>query len=431
MADSGKRDRPTDSARAYVRVRGLPYSATQEQVREFFAQSIALELADVALRYNACGEAFVRVHAEQLAEALALNKHVMGKRYLEIFETDQAEFERCESSAGATDGSKALVRMRGLPWGTTTEDIGAFFSGHEVVAMRINTRPDGRQTGEAYVEFDSEEAAAAALAFHRKEMRGRYIEIFAATKGEMLAVAASHGTAAPPEDERRVVRVRGFPWASTAVDVAAFFSGIPIEGGAGDGGGVLMVSQPDGRSAGEAFVLFASADGAAAALKRDKNQMGNRWVDVKQSTLAEMRGAAGAAGGAAGSLRAHAWMSADWAIAHPLELAPHLSTSLQPTSLACVRMKGLGADQTEESIGAFLRGAAPPIPPAAIRLVFRKELPSGEGRRADRWRASRAAPPLTRGFPPLPPVRFWCVRCPPSHPPCLCARRLRVRPLPL
>lgn len=201
--------------------------------------------------------------------------------------------------------------------------------------------------------------------------------MFAATKGEMLAVAASHsaagaaaGTAVQP-DEGRVVKVRGLPWAATASDVAAFFSGIPIDGwkngesapgtsaGSGSGSGILIVTHPDGRSAGEAYVLFEKAEGAAAALKRDKHQMASRWVDVKPSTLAEMMRAGGATGQAAGAAaRLPLWMMPEWAVAHPLELAPHLSTSLQPASPVCVRMRGLAVDQTE----VCCRAAVPRTP---------------------------------------------------------------------
>jgi hypothetical protein len=64
---------------AYVRVKGLPYSATAETLREFFAPAVQLELADIALRHNAAGEACVRVKAAELAAALALDKQTVGR----------------------------------------------------------------------------------------------------------------------------------------------------------------------------------------------------------------------------------------------------------------------------------------------------------------------------------------------------------------
>ncbi|KAJ1637564.1 hypothetical protein T492DRAFT_950697 [Pavlovales sp. CCMP2436] len=380
-----KRERPLDPTHRFLRVRGLPYSATKAQVRDFFTQGITLELSDVALRYNASGEAFVRVTAEQLPAALALNKGTLGKRYLEIFETEQAEYERCESSS-TPDGSKVLVRLRGLPWGVTVEDLAGFFSGHTLVSTAILTRSGGRQqTGEAYVELDSEAAASAAMVLHRKELRGRYIELFLATKGEMLAVVAA--TDGPPpgtpggagsEEERRVVKVRGIPWASTAADVAGFFLGLQLAGGQADGTGahpaVVMIPGADGRASGEALVAFADAVAATAALKRDKHQLGNRWVDVMPVTAAEMRARAGG-GGDPG--RGPPWLEPTWAVAHPLELPPHLSTTLVPTAKVCVRLKGLGAEASEDAITALFRTVTPPVVAAVVRLIYRKGAPSG------------------------------------------------------
>jgi len=297
----------------------------------------------------------------------------------------QAEYERCESSS-TPDGSKVLVRLRGLPWGVTVEDLAGFFSGHTLVSTAILTRSGGRQqTGEAYVELDSEAAASAAMVLHRKELRGRYIELFLATKGEMLAVVAA--TDGPPpgtpggagsEEERRVVKVRGIPWASTAADVAGFFLGLQLAGGQADGTGahpaVVMIPGADGRASGEALVAFADAVAATAALKRDKHQLGNRWVDVMPVTAAEMRARAGG-GGDPG--RGPPWLEPTWAVAHPLELPPHLSTTLVPTAKVCVRLKGLGAEASEDAITALFRTVTPPVVAAVVRLIYRKGAPSG------------------------------------------------------
>ena len=55
----------------------------------------------------------------------------MGRRYIEVKEGNKVEMEwvleRCSKSFGeAHDG---VVRLRGLPYGCTKQDIGNFFEG--------------------------------------------------------------------------------------------------------------------------------------------------------------------------------------------------------------------------------------------------------------------------------------------------------------
>ena len=49
--------------------------------------------------------------------------------------------------------------------------------------------------------------------------------------------------------------------------------------------GILMTTDYQGRSSGEAFVLFESADSAEAALKKNRQSIGHRW-DTRDSQRA-------------------------------------------------------------------------------------------------------------------------------------------------
>jgi hypothetical protein len=140
----------------------------------------------------------------------------------------------------------------------------------------------------------------------------------AAGGADAAALAAAHaagGGGGVGAEERRVVKVRGLPWATTAAEVAAFFAGLPLDrtgldrtgGGGGGGGGepavdddaaadgggeaaaaaaaadgdvassaVWLCVSAEGWKLGEAYVSFATAEAAAAALKRDKAQMVRR-----------------------------------------------------------------------------------------------------------------------------------------------------------
>ena len=79
------------------------------------------------------------------------------------------------------------LRLRGLPYASTVQDIQYFFANYELVESTIafTFKSDGRATGEAYVEFSSpEDSHKAMLGMHRKIMGSRYIEIFISFKEE-------------------------------------------------------------------------------------------------------------------------------------------------------------------------------------------------------------------------------------------------------
>ncbi|KAL1536890.1 heterogeneous nuclear ribonucleoprotein F-like isoform X1 [Salvia divinorum] len=69
-----------------------------------------------------------------------------------------------------------------------------------------------------------------------------------------------------------VVRLRGLPFNCTDVDIFKFFAGLDIVD-------VFLVNK-DGRFSGEAFVLFAGPMQADLALRRDRQNMGRRYVEV-------------------------------------------------------------------------------------------------------------------------------------------------------
>lgn len=90
-----------------------------------------------------------------------------------------------------------VVRLRGLPFNSTAQDVLAFFEGVETVGgeagIVFTCTPDGRPTGEAYVVLAGPEAQAAALARHKEKIGSRYIEIFESSRGDMYQAVQQHG----------------------------------------------------------------------------------------------------------------------------------------------------------------------------------------------------------------------------------------------
>ena len=90
-----------------------------------------------------------------------------------------------------------VVRLRGLPFTSTAQDVLDFFSGVEVMGgeagVLFTCTPEGRPTGEAYLELASEEGQQAALARHKESIGSRYIEIFQSSKGDLYQAVQQHG----------------------------------------------------------------------------------------------------------------------------------------------------------------------------------------------------------------------------------------------
>ncbi|XP_042238449.1 heterogeneous nuclear ribonucleoprotein H2-like isoform X2 [Homarus americanus] len=181
-----------------VRVRGLPWSATVEDVVKFFdgvnikngRDGVHLTLSREG---RPSGEAYVEVSSEEDV-TLAEKKHNqhMGRRYIEVFKAKKSEMEWVVKRAGfgASGGEDdGCVRLRGLPFGCSKEEIAQFFSGLEIVpnGIALPTDYQGRHTGEAYVQFINKEVAEKSLEKHKEKIAHRYIEIFRSNLGEVRA----------------------------------------------------------------------------------------------------------------------------------------------------------------------------------------------------------------------------------------------------
>ena len=80
-----------------------------------------------------------------------------------------------------------------------------------------------------------------------------------------------------------VLRLRGLPYDSTADDVIKLFDGITINPNC-----IMIQSDRIGRHSVEAFAQFKSNEDVEEAMKKDKENMGSRYIEIFASTLKEI-----------------------------------------------------------------------------------------------------------------------------------------------
>ena len=157
-------------------------------------------------------------------------------------------------AAASAGGAGIVIKMRGLPYSTGEEEIRTFFRDLKIVSNGVSIGRDaqGRASGEAHVEFASEQDAQSGMLFNRHRIGSRYIELFRTKQApgtsargggkvvggggvagngngnaaDASSAATSGGAAAAAVSD--CLRLRGMPFNSTETDVLTFFKGYPL-----------------------------------------------------------------------------------------------------------------------------------------------------------------------------------------------------------
>ncbi|XP_015787646.1 heterogeneous nuclear ribonucleoprotein F isoform X2 [Tetranychus urticae] len=300
-----------------LRLRGLPWQATREDVVSFFSDCrIKKGVNGVYMTLSALGrpsgEAYVEMESEEdVSKGLEKHKKNMGSRYIEVFTSTRKEMDWSLRKNGPTktDIDPALdgyVRLRGLPFDCTKADIHEFFRGLSIARDGVVLPVDhqGRSSGEAYVQFTSRETADKAMGKHKEKIGHRYIEIFKSSPHEFLAIRnqqqgfmvdsrPSHSgrsggsnkrfarrDSEPDssywdkyEPSRHMVHMRGLPYKATEEDIEKFFLPyVPIF--------IKILFDDLGRPSGEADVEFSTHEEASGAMSKDKSNMELRYIEL-------------------------------------------------------------------------------------------------------------------------------------------------------
>ena len=126
------------------------------------------------------------------------------------------------------------MRLRGLPWAATAQDVLWLLKDCQLVdgdkGVHFTFAPDGRSSGEAFVELCSEEDVSKALSHNNEHMGKRYVEIFRASRGQMEWEVRMEEKVGGGLGSGGVVRLRGLPFKCSEEEVRKFFSGLETVG---------------------------------------------------------------------------------------------------------------------------------------------------------------------------------------------------------
>ncbi|KAK2724246.1 hypothetical protein QYM36_000941 [Artemia franciscana] len=276
--------------------------------------------------------------------------------------------------------SNTVVRARGLPWQSSDQDIARFFRGLNVASggVALCLSPQGRRNGEALVRFTSSEHRDMAIKRHKHHIGSRYIEVYKATGEDFVNVAGGSNDEATKFLSRKglmIVRMRGLPYDCTAKQIVEFFqapedSCYVLEGEEG----VLFVKKPDGRATGDAFVMFETEEEGQKALKKHKQVIGSRYIELFRSTIAEVQQVLNR------SMDPKTYEQQTPLITHlpPVPILPQQAIT-SGTRKDCIRLRGLPYEAQVEHILDFLGEHSKNIAYQGVHMVFNAQgQPSGE-----------------------------------------------------
>ncbi|XP_056300955.1 epithelial splicing regulatory protein 1 isoform X2 [Pseudoliparis swirei] len=330
--------------------------------------SAALPAEIAAQQVQIMGSIVLALLSEPFSHAFSTQERVSEK-----FETGT-----CSKMEKVCDNS--VIRARGLPWQSSDQDIARFFRGLNIAkggaALCLNAQ--GRRNGEALVRFVSEEHRDLALQRHKHHMGNRYIEVYKASGEDFLKIAGGTSNEVAmflSREDQIIVRMRGLPFTATHEQVLTFFSPeeelketCPVSGGKD---GILFVRYPDGRPTGDAFVLFACEEHAQCALRKHKEILGRRYIELFKSTAAEVQQVL------------NRYSSAPLISVAPAPLVsmlPSVSLLPPPGSVRdCLRLRGLPYTASIEDILTFLGEFTHDIRPHGVHMVLNQQArPSGD-----------------------------------------------------
>uniref|UniRef100_A0A3Q0S304 RNA binding motif protein 12Bb n=1 Tax=Amphilophus citrinellus TaxID=61819 RepID=A0A3Q0S304_AMPCI len=210
-----------------------------------------------------------------------------------------------------------VIRLQGLRVTAGAEDIRRFFTGLKIPDGGVHII--GGEREEAFIIFASDEDARRAMTRSGGLIKGSPVTLLLSSKTEMQSMlerttkiveldqkrrleddvrhprrsmdpemgrrsGSRSGDTPPPLLQRAsntddvFLFLKGLPFSVTEKEICDFFSGILVEE-------VVLVKNRKGSNNGTGFVKFATRQDAMEGLKRDREYIGSRYIEISTTTL--------------------------------------------------------------------------------------------------------------------------------------------------
>ncbi|XP_031625949.1 uncharacterized protein LOC116342460 [Contarinia nasturtii] len=329
LSESQARDISVDSGYGtsyLVKIRGLPWTATKKDLRDFFAKVHIMNGLDgihfIADDENNYGVAYIQLPTRKDYElARKFDRKKLNERYIEVLDASSSDFTVLSDLQRRTSNDNVL-RLEGLPWNSKENEIRQFFHGLSLDDIGLVLDPANDHTLEAFVRFSTSDDFDLALKRNWEIMGNRHVKIFrssivqmklqinsdgraegskAATKqlsplheGPLVSLPIEKlmekttksewqkvGSRRSKTDTKKtshifyMVLARGFQWKVTKKDVMDFFKGINILNGEN---GINIMKN----TAMEAYVELVSKSDVKKALALNSKRVDCRTVHVTE-----------------------------------------------------------------------------------------------------------------------------------------------------
>ncbi|MGH0179204.1 UNVERIFIED_CONTAM: hypothetical protein FKN15_000998 [Acipenser sinensis] len=320
----------------YVYMQGIPFSATEMDVRDFFH---GLPVDEVNLLRDhlgrVSGRAFVKFFSPQdTYEALKHHTGMMGQRYIEVSpaterqwmvsctgmsstnqglskhssghpEQDQYHMHSRSESPSGKDRARSrsphkheyCVYLKGLPYEAEKREIFEFFKNIEFMddTVYIAYGPNGRATGEGFVEFRNEADYKSALGRHMQYMGSRFIQVHPISKKGMLEKIDSirkrmqgsqqndqkgNSLESGGDNSAKIcAHISNIPYNVSKSEVQQFLEGIQLVEDS-----LRVLVDANGQGLGQAVVQFRSEEEALKAERLHRRKLNGRDAFVRLVT---------------------------------------------------------------------------------------------------------------------------------------------------
>lgn len=317
----------------YVLLQNLPFSCSEMEVREFF-RGLGLDGVRILrdLQGRPTGRAMVKFFSPQDSfEAVKRGGGMMGQRFIEITPGSERQWHsvsdgtpghgshnsksmineaheqhhRRSSGTGGRDQrgrsrsphrQEYCVYLKGLPYEADKKQIKDFFKNLAMVedSIYIAYGPNGRATGEGFLEFKSEQDHKTALGAHMQYMGTRFIQVHPISRKGMLEKIdairkreASQSDGKNPDGSkapRNCAHITNIPYNVSKKDVRAFLEGVGLYEDT-----LKVLTDSHGNGLGQAIFQLRTEEDARKAERLHRQKLNGRDAFVHLVTFDQLK----------------------------------------------------------------------------------------------------------------------------------------------